>query len=465
MKTLGRQFNTKPAHLPSQISIVQTYYDDVAKHQLDLTPKEETNLYRALAKNRNDVRLAIIGCPGIDHAFHTIWMTHKARQKSTAKLGEDFNSGSMGRNAEIATRIDVAMHKLVGGHKGDGAKLVKDAGFSMNVYIEAFNTWLAITSLGADIGKPHPTRDKKRKEITRLIEAGRAIEDKLICSCLKMAHEVANRYSGVFGVDKADMIQESNRALVVAARLYDPSRRVNGKRVKFDTYAHWCCELIVKQWIMEKSRTVRIPKGKLRKILVVLKATNLMEGNKYDTEALTLICNRILAKRRGRVEGKLQTITEAEVADLQKLLYGNTIPLDVLVESDGADGERTLADVYPDEGMSVEDEVAHKMGAETLKAAVEKYLTPLQAAVVARRYLWHLYDPNQRQQIRSYDIVRSEIETMGILPPKKDGGAGRSREWMRMTEQEALEVLAEKCPNLRELLTHDVFAEASHVPN
>src|SRR5271166_4722685 len=155
MKTLGRQFNTKPAHLPSQISIVQTYYDDVAKHQLDLTPKEETNLYRALAKNRNDVRLAIIGCPGIDHAFHTIWMTHKARQKSTAKLGEDFNSGSMGRNAEIATRIDVAMHKLdekwrrpLAGVGPDGTKLVKSAGFSMNVYIEAFNAWLAITSLG-----------------------------------------------------------------------------------------------------------------------------------------------------------------------------------------------------------------------------------------------------------------------------------------------------------------------------
>lgn len=86
------------------------------------------------------------------------------------------------------------------------------------------------------------------------IEAQKA----LVMANLRLVISFAKQYAGR-GLPFADLVQEGNLGLIVAAKKLDPS-----KKVKFTTYAGWWIKHFMNRAISNKARPIRFPHRKER---------------------------------------------------------------------------------------------------------------------------------------------------------------------------------------------------------
>lgn len=95
--------------------------------------------------------------------------------------------------------------------------------------------------------------DEDKKELEDKISAGKAAQDILIESNLRLVVSIAKRYNGR-GLPLSDLIQEGNMGLMKAVIKFDPTRGF-----KFSTYATWWIRQSITRAIADKGRNVRIP--------------------------------------------------------------------------------------------------------------------------------------------------------------------------------------------------------------
>jgi RNA polymerase sigma factor (sigma-70 family) len=248
---------------------------------------------------------------------------------------------------------------------------------------------------------------------------------------LMAGQEIAKKYaSNILNIDEADAAQEVNLYLLESIRKYDPDYRTpKGQRVKLCTYAYGRAENLLKEWILSSSRLVRVPRSKMERILIIVKAyDNLI---RYDTNlfALTVESNRILKERKGKLT-KANTFNIDEVDGLIKILTSNYIHLDQPYGNHNKSNQVTIGELLSKKGPSVIDKIEDKANRRKLFDLMKKTLTRLEYRVLILRYF---HNPKEK--------VPKALSEVGTLLASVYGGKNYSRESIRKIEKVALKKL------------------------
>ena len=261
------------------------------------------------------------------------------------------------------------------------------------------------------------------------------IDNILILSTIKMANQIAFRYATkIPGIDVKDAIQEANEAIIDALNKYNPNTKSeNGKRIKFATFAHYKAEFRVKEYIMNNSRLVRLPRSKLDELFLMINAIEALSPE--DTiEELHVKVNELGGSMK--IE---------EVYKALELLQGIHTSLDQAVRNDSVGRDQTLKDIIPvpEEVLNSEQEMDRKMALEHLNNIVRIILTPyddMTYEVIFYRFL----DPSLNK-MRTYEETAKAMNKNGVTPKIL------SREWVRQLESMALTRIREEAPELEDL--------------
>jgi len=95
--------------------------------------------------------------------------------------------------------------------------------------------------------------ERRRRQLERIIEDGRAAREHLIRANTRLVISVAKKYTGR-GLALSDLIQEGNIGLMRAIRNYEYRRGL-----KFSTYATWWIRQGISRALADQSRTIRLP--------------------------------------------------------------------------------------------------------------------------------------------------------------------------------------------------------------
>ena len=261
------------------------------------------------------------------------------------------------------------------------------------------------------------------------------IDNILVLSAIKMANQIAFRYATkIPGIDVKDAIQEANEAIIDALNKYNPNTKSeNGKRIKFATFAHYKAEFRVKEYIMNNSRLVRLPRSKLDELFLMINAIEALSPE--DTiEELHVKVNELGGNMK--IE---------EVYKALELLQGIHTSLDQAVRNDSVGRDQTLKDIIPvpEEVLNSEQEMDRKMALEHLNNIVRIILTPyddMTYEVIFYRFL----DPSLNK-MRTYEETAKAMNKNGVTPKIL------SREWVRQLESMALTRIREEAPELKDL--------------
>ena len=262
------------------------------------------------------------------------------------------------------------------------------------------------------------------------------IDDRLVLSVIKLGSEIAMRFAAnIPGIDVKDAVQEANEALIDSIRLYNPNiKSKEGVRVKFNTYAHHRTVFKIKEFIMNNSRLVRLPRGKLDDLFRLIDAVESL-GPDGTIEDLMV-----------KVNEQGAGMNMEEVYKSLELLQGIHTSLDQTVRNDSVGKDQTLKDIIPvpDEVPNQEEILMKKDGVKRLHKEIMETLKPykdLTYDVIFYRFL----DPTLNK-IRTYEETAKAMHLNNIT------SKALSREWVRQLEEKALERIRERCPELAELL-------------
>jgi RNA polymerase primary sigma factor len=153
----------------------------------------------------------------------------------------------------------------------------------------------------------HPLLDADEEDRTaRLARAGDAEAlDRLVRSNLRFVVSVAKRYQNR-GLPFADLVQEGNVGLVIAARKFDPDQGV-----KFISYAVWWIRQAILAGLARQSRAVRLPLNRATELARVLRVTEQLKQD-LDRDPTPVEVGR-LADLAPRTVEMLLSLNVAEV--------------------------------------------------------------------------------------------------------------------------------------------------------
>ncbi|MGZ4388897.1 MAG: sigma-70 family RNA polymerase sigma factor [Gaiellaceae bacterium] len=237
-------------------------------------------------------------------------------------------------------------------------------------------------------------------ELARRIERGDlAARQRMINSNLRLVVSIAKRYQWS-GVPLLDLIQEGILGLMRAADKFD--WRLG---YKFSTYATWWIRQAVQRGIGTKARTIRVPIHILereRRIALVESRLAARLGRPPTDEEIAEEA-ALSPAHVGQVRGAAKTVASLDrpVGD----------------EQDAT----TLGELVREEAPGPEEQVSVRLGAETLREAVE--LLP---------------EPERRVIELRYGLTAEGTLTLEAIAPR----LGVTRERVRALEQRALERLA-----------------------
>ncbi len=211
----------------------------------------------------------------------------------------------------------------------------------------------------------------------------------LVTSNLRLVVSIAKKSAHLRGVSMLDLIQAGNLGLIRATEKYD-FRKGN----RFSTYATWWIRQSINRFLLNSSRTIRIPVHIQDQIQQIRKAQT-----KIEEEQAMPATNRQLADRLG--------LPAARIAEL--LFY--ELPTTSLSEdfSDFDDDDTTLADLVIDRTQVPTDEEAmDNVMKENLYHALN------QLPDLERDILWLRYGfDNDTPQ-----TVKSTARTLSLTPAK-----------------------------------------------
>ena len=406
MKTLNSASNT---------------YEDVGNQQVYLTEAEEIQLVNRYKVVKEKWCWYILRRATCRQYFMDRYKETKRAGKSVAKLSADYNPRKAGLNKSIEQKFSLGL---------DPARVhalyLPDTLFSLHladaVYVDM-----------ARYLKPAAALTKLEEEIYE-------IEDVLFRSMLMAGAEIAkNHASRLLGIDEADAGQEVSLYLLDSIRRYNPDYRTDkGKRVKLCTYAYGRSEKLIKEWVLTNSRLVRIPRSKMERILIVVKAYEEMESHSINLTELVNGANRIVKYRKG-VLTSANAFDIDEVDALIKILLSTYIHLDQPYKKSNRANQPTIGDMLVNEDPCVIDTIEEHDKREQLYDVMHDHLTQKEFQVIMLRYF---HEPTNK--------VPRALTEVGALMVSVYNGTNYSRESIRLLEKSALAKLQD-VEEIREL--------------
>jgi RNA polymerase sigma factor (sigma-70 family) len=394
--------------------LITSYYEDVGKYQIFLTPEEEEALFHQYDKLRLQLRDTMLSIPEAVYNLEKLYWDTVLDGRSPVKLTNKFNTNIPGQNKRIAVQMEKAAKS------GEWS----DVPLTIRVCIKLCNKV-------AD-----PNIDGILSEIAR-------IEDQIVRSTLQAGISVAYRYaSNIFGIEMKDAIQEASEGILGAMENYDVNYlNVKGNKIKFITYAYNNAVKRVKEYIMNQSRLVRLPRHKLDIIFILIESSKEAESLE-DLPLLAKKCNNILQNRKNRELKNTEIITEETLNEAIKLLQGSPVHIDQsnIYTSEEPTRPKTIGDLIVDDSPNAED-IASAM---TSRILIQKKLLLIlprtEFLVIHYKYL-------QNQGDRSLEEVKDIL--------KKRHGINISRQRVNQIKASAFSRLR-KMPEFRNILKESI---------
>jgi DNA-directed RNA polymerase sigma subunit (sigma70/sigma32) len=393
------------------------YYEEVARDQVYLTEAEEISLISQYTEQKAKLHLYVLDRKRCVTHFLKVYDEIRAAGTSIAKLSAETNTRKAGLNTMIDGRFDV---QLKAARYVDAAVdtscYLSTTLFDLNLSNEIYNEMLALC-------KPTKKLDAIRDELSR-------IEDTLLRSMLMAACEIAKRCSStILSIDEKDAAQEAKIFLLESIRRYNPDYRTpKGERVKLCTYAYGRAERLVMEWVLTNSRLVRVPRSKMKRILIVVKAYEGLDSSDTNLFTVTKEANAIMKGRKTLTANNAFDIKEVD--ELIKILTSNYIRLDQPFNRKSSTGPLTIGDMISNEEPSAADVLEAADNKELLLDAMQDYLTKLELQIITLRYF---HDP--------LGDVPKALTEIGPLLVSVYGGVSYSRETIRKFEKIALDKL------------------------
>lgn len=189
-----------------------------------------------------------------------------------------------------------------------------------------------------DIGKiPLLTPEQEIETAKKVKEGDKEAKQLMINSNLRLVVNIAKHYK-VNGVDPMDLVQEGNQGLITAVERYDVD-----KGYRFSTYATWWIKQAITRYIMNNSRTIRIPVHAMETYSKIEKCRKKLEQEIYREPTVTEIAEHLHME-----EDKVTQIINT-MSDIRSL--------DAPINSDEDGDESTLGEfVSTDTWLSPEEQ-------------------------------------------------------------------------------------------------------------
>ncbi len=225
--------------------------------------------------------------------------------------------------------------------------------------------------------------------------------DKLVQANLRFVVSVAKQYQNQ-GLSLNDLINEGNLGLIRAAQKFDET-----KGFKFISYAVWWIRQAMSQAILEQSKIIRIPTGRMQNFSKINKAFQMLEQEYMRDPSIEDVM-----KKTG--------LTEDDINEYLKNIV-STVSTDAGL---GEDGEMTYGDMLHDDSHLIPEE-------EMMRTSVETMLTNMLSCLDAR----------EKEIITLYfGLEGHETHTLEEIGTKLD----LTRERVRQIKERCLERLKKK---------------------
>lgn len=225
--------------------------------------------------------------------------------------------------------------------------------------------------------------------------------DKLVQANLRFVVSVAKQYQNQ-GLSLNDLINEGNLGLIRAAQKFDETRGF-----KFISYAVWWIRQAMSQAIIEQSKIIRIPTGKVQNFSKINKAFQMLEQEYMRDPSVEDVM-----KKTG--------LTEEDINEYLKNIV-STVSTDAHI---GEDGEMSIGDtLHDDSHMAMEDDM--------MRTSVEGTLMNMLATLEER----------EKEIITLYfGLEGNDTHTLEEIGDK----IGLTRERVRQIKERCLERLKKK---------------------
>jgi DNA-directed RNA polymerase sigma subunit (sigma70/sigma32) len=394
-------------------------YREIGRNQVKLTEAEEIELITQYKAERAKLHWYVLCRSRCTQHFMKRYRETRIAGRSVAKLSADYNPRTAGANAKIEAEFRLRLDPSNRRRDTVGARPhVPQMLFDLNLSDEMYSEMEQYL-------RPTAKLQAIKNEISR-------IENTLVCSMLMAGQEIAKRYaSNLLSIDEADAAQQVNLFLLESVRRYDPDYRTpKGNRVKLCTFAYGRSENLLKEWILTNSRLVRVPRNKMERVLIVVKAYDTLVPCDINLFTLAQEANKILASRKKLKKLKVSNMFSIdEVDDLIKILMSNYIHLDQPYRESrsGTGNSTTIGEMLSNEQPTAEDTIEEHDSRELLIDVMCDNLEDIEFQIIMLRWF---HDPASK--------VPKALTEVGALLVTEYGGTAYSRETIRLIEKAAI---------------------------
>jgi len=222
---------------------------------------------------------------------------------------------------------------------------------------ESFNKYLSELS-----SIPMLTPEEESEVAKKAATGDKYYLDKLVRSNLRFVVSVAKQYGTQAPL--ADLVQEGNAGLIIAAERFDES-----KGFKFISYAVWWIRQSIMQFLAENQRSIRLPVNKIGAILRVKQASSELEQELQRAPTPYELSDYLMGLESVKRNGDPSKYTSEKIRDLLEENQ-SVASLDAPMSSDEDSG--TMLDMV--EGDN-ELDIKNVMKSKDLRVELERALS------------------------------------------------------------------------------------------